>query len=187
MFGAQKAVEYLQQSLKITREMGDRRAEGMLLLDLTTTYRWLKEYQRVIDCRQQILGIIREMGDDRRAEGVALGELGDEYRFLGQHQQANQHYQQAIEYYQQAIEHYEKSSKVAHEIGDRHNEEVSLFKMGSALIDMGKALSQNSRRAEALQKFQQALAIFEKLKLKDMIEKCKTAIQNQRRKWWQRW
>ncbi|XHX81176.1 MAG: tetratricopeptide repeat protein [Stenomitos frigidus ULC029] len=172
MFGAQKAVEYLQQSLKITREMGDRRAEGMLLLDLTTTYRWLKEYQRLIDCRQQILEIIREMGD-RRAEGVALAELAHEYHSLGE--------------YQQAIDCYQQSSEIAHEIGNRHNEEVSLYRKGSALIDMGYALLQIGQRSDALQRFQQALGLFEDLKLEHMIEKCKTAIQNQRRKWWQRW
>ncbi len=179
MSGAKKAVEYLQQSLKITREMGDRLAEGSLLLDLTTTYHWLKEYQRVIDCRKQILDIIREMGD-RRAEGVALAELADEYHFVGG-------YQQTIEYHQQAIECYQQSSEIAHEIGDRHNEEVSLYRKGSALIDLGYALLRFGRRYEALQRFREALAIFEGLMLEFMIEKCKTAIQNQRGKWWQRW
>ncbi|OIP71465.1 MAG: hypothetical protein AUK43_06115 [Oscillatoriales cyanobacterium CG2_30_40_61] len=107
----QQAIEYHQQALTISREIGDRRGEGSALGNLGNAYGSLGQYQQAIEYHQQYLMIAREIGD-RRGEGNALGNLGSAYLSLGQ-------YQQAIDYYQQAL-------TILREIGDRRGQFYSL-------------------------------------------------------------
>ncbi|TVQ19605.1 MAG: tetratricopeptide repeat protein, partial [Leptolyngbya sp. DLM2.Bin15] len=53
--------------------------------------------------------------------------------------------------------------------GDREGEANSLFNMGIALARL-------DQHDEALQSFQQALAIYEELNLDHRVEQCKAAI-----------
>lgn len=151
----QRAIDFYQHSIEIMREIGGRWGESNSLIGLGNVYNFLRQYQKAIDCHRQSLDIKREIGD-RGGEANALGNLGIVYQSLGQ-------YQQAIDFHQQSLE-------IAREIGDHRGE-------GAALFNTGKALAQiDDRQGEALQSYQQALAIYEALKLDHVVEQCKTAI-----------
>jgi tetratricopeptide (TPR) repeat protein len=103
----QQAIEFHQQCLNITREIGDRNSEGKSLANLGLAYYSLGQYQQAIEFFQQSLQIATEIGD-RNSEGKSLANLGLGYLDQGQ--------------YQQAIEFFQKSLQIAREIGDRKNE-----------------------------------------------------------------
>ncbi|MFM6097027.1 MAG: tetratricopeptide repeat protein [Dolichospermum sp.] len=71
----QTAIDFYQQSLKITREIGDVRGESISLNNLGNAYYSLGQYQTAIDFYQQSLKIKREIGDVR-GEANAWFNLG---------------------------------------------------------------------------------------------------------------
>jgi tetratricopeptide (TPR) repeat protein len=91
----QKAIEFHQQSLAITREIGDRGGEAYSYGNLGNVYYFLGEYQKAIEFYQQSLAILREIGD-RWGEANAYNNLGSVYDSLGE-------YQKAIEFHQQSL------------------------------------------------------------------------------------
>ncbi|MEH2408655.1 MAG: tetratricopeptide repeat protein [Nostoc sp.] len=119
----QRAIEFHQQSLQISREIGDRNSEGRSFNNLGNAYKSLGQYQRAIEFHQQSLEIKREIGD-RNGEGKSLGNLGNAYKSLGQ-------YQRAIEFHQQSWE-------ISREIGDRNGEGKSLIGLGNAYNSLGQ-------------------------------------------------
>ncbi|MFM5997759.1 MAG: tetratricopeptide repeat protein [Dolichospermum sp.] len=71
----QTAIDFHQQSLKITREIGDVGGESASLNNLGNAYNSLGQYQTAIDFYQQSLKITREIGDVR-GEANAWFNLG---------------------------------------------------------------------------------------------------------------
>jgi tetratricopeptide (TPR) repeat protein len=67
----ERAIEFYEQQLGITREIGDRRGEGSALGSLGNAYVVLGQTQRAVEFYEQVLPIFREIGD-RRGEGNAL-------------------------------------------------------------------------------------------------------------------
>jgi tetratricopeptide (TPR) repeat protein len=133
---AQRAIEYDEQALSISREIcaastqgspewtAARRAEGTQLGNLGIAHRQQGEGQRAIEYYQQALRIAQEIGD-RRGKGNQFGNLGVAYADLGK-------VQRAIDYYEQAL-------AVAREIGDRLAEGNSLGNLGNAYFTLGEA------------------------------------------------
>ncbi|MCC5641639.1 tetratricopeptide repeat protein [Nostoc sp. CHAB 5824] len=119
----ERAIDFLQQSLEIAKEIGYRYGEGNSLIGLGNAYNSLGQYQRAIEFLQQSLEIKREIGD-RFGEGASLGNLGNAYNSLGQ-------YQRAIDFYQQSLE-------ISREIGDRYGEGASLGNLGNAYNSLGQ-------------------------------------------------
>ncbi|MBP5971887.1 tetratricopeptide repeat protein [Brasilonema sp. CT11] len=119
----QKAIDYHQQSLAISLEIGDRKGEANSLGNLGNAYRYLGQYQKAIDYYQQSLAISLEIGD-RNGEAASLVGLGNAYRYLGQ-------YQMAIDYHQQSL-------AISLEIGDRKGEAASLGNLGNAYNWLGQ-------------------------------------------------
>jgi len=119
-----KAIRYYEQALKISREIGDRGAEGAGLGNLGNAFRNLGETKKAIDYYQQALTILREIGD-RRGEGAALGNLGLACAAFGDARKA--------------IEFYEKALVIDREIGDRRGEGNALGNLGNACADLGDA------------------------------------------------
>ena len=58
-----KAIEYYEQALTISREIGDRRGEGADLGNLGLAYADLGETRKAIEYYEQALAIAREIGD----------------------------------------------------------------------------------------------------------------------------
>ncbi|WP_414530777.1 tetratricopeptide repeat protein, partial [Nodularia chucula] len=83
----QRAIDFHQQSLDISREIGDRYGESNSLCNLGNVYNKLGQYQRAIDFYQQSLDIKREIGD-RLREGNSLMGLSIAYHRCGKIQEA---------------------------------------------------------------------------------------------------
>ena len=91
----QKAIEYYQQCLTITKEIGDRRGKANSLGNLGSAYYLLGQYQKAIEYHQQCLTITKEIGD-RKGEANSLINLGSAYRELQQITSAIQNFQNCL-------------------------------------------------------------------------------------------
>jgi hypothetical protein len=79
----QRAIEYHEQSVIAAREIGDRRGECVVLVNLGLAHRMLGDYRRAVEHCEKALEIAHEIGD-REGEGfalfnmsLALDKLGD--------------------------------------------------------------------------------------------------------------
>ena len=75
---SQEALIYFEKALRIRREVGDRRGEGVTLNNLGLVYNALGKQQEALSYFQQALDIRRKVGD-RRGEGMALWNIGALY------------------------------------------------------------------------------------------------------------
>ncbi|MEA5478360.1 CHAT domain-containing protein [Pseudanabaena galeata UHCC 0370] len=119
----QKAIDNLQQSLKIAREIKDRLGEVPSLVNLGLAYDSLGKYDKSIEFHLQSLAIAREI-KNRLGEGASLANLGIAYRSLGK-------YDKAIEFYLQSL-------AIAREIKNRLGEGLALGNLGIAYYSLGK-------------------------------------------------
>jgi CHAT domain-containing protein/tetratricopeptide (TPR) repeat protein len=119
----QKAIEFHQQSLEISRQIGDRQGEAASLNNLGTAYQSLGQFHRAIEFHQQSLEISRKIGNSQ-GEAISLGNLGNAYDSLGQ--------------YQKALEFHQESLVIKREIGDRQGEAASLGNLGAAYQSLGQ-------------------------------------------------
>ncbi|MDZ7404699.1 MAG: tetratricopeptide repeat protein [candidate division KSB1 bacterium] len=130
-------LDYLQQSLKILREIGDRAGEGATLNNLATTAYAGGDYATALEYLQQSLKILREIGD-RRGEGATLNNISQIYQTRGD-------YATALDYLQQSL-------KISREIGDRAGE-------GATLNNLATTAYAGGDYATALDYLQQSLKI----------------------------
>ena len=173
----QKAIEFHQQSLEITREIGDRRGEASSYMGLGNVYLSLGEYPKAIEFHQQSLAIDREIGD-RGGEAKSYNNLGNVYYSLGEYQKASEFHQQSLAIlreigdrggeaasynnlgtvynslgeYQKAIEFHQQSLAITREIGDRGGEAASYGNLGNVYYSLGEY-------QKASEFYQQSLAI----------------------------
>jgi tetratricopeptide (TPR) repeat protein len=176
-----KAIKYYEQALKISREIGDRGAEGAGLGNLGNACADLGDARKAIEFYEKHLVIAREIGD-RRGEGNALGNLGNAYADLGDARKAIKFYEEALvidreigdrrgegnslsnlgsAYYalgdaRKAIEFYEEALVIDREIGDRRGE-------GNALWNMSLALNEMGNRVQAIECAKSALKVLESI------------------------
>jgi tetratricopeptide (TPR) repeat protein len=120
----------------MSREVGDRRGEGIDLGNLGRCYRAVGQINRAIEYLQQALALAREVGD-RREEGTTLGNLSSCYRAVGETVRA--------------IEHCEQALAIAREVGDRIGEGYTLSIRARLSIDEGRDLEAIRRALEAVQ------------------------------------
>ncbi|MBD2500472.1 tetratricopeptide repeat protein [Anabaena azotica] len=177
----QRAIELFQQSLKISRNIGDRNGEGATLIGLGNAYNPLGKYQQAIEFFQQSLEIFREIGD-RNGEGATLIGLGNAYNSLGRYELAIESFEQSLELsrdigdhnnkvhsliglgnayhslgeYKLAIESFEQALEVSRNIGARNSE-------GNSLIGLGNAYNPLGEYQRAIKFFEQSLEIFRKI------------------------
>ncbi len=190
----QKASEFYQQSLAITREIGDRGGEAASYIGLGNVYQSLGEYQKAIEFHQQSLAITRKIGD-RESEAYSYGNLGNVYYSLGEYQKAIEFHQQslaikreigdrggeaesynnlgAVYYslgeYQKAIEFYQQSLAITREIGDRGSEAKAWFNLGLTYYKL-------KRISEAKEAYLQSRELFQALGLAGYVQKCDDEI-----------
>jgi len=134
----QKALEYLGQSLPLSRAVGDRRREAINLTAIGGVYSALGEQQKALEYYNQSLPLFRAVGD-RSLEATTLSNLGVVYSALGEKQKA-------LEYYSQSL-----SLKRA--VGDRTGEASTLNNIGSVYSDLGE-------KQKALEYYSQSLPLF---------------------------
>jgi len=129
----QKAIDFYEKALAISREIGYLLGEGTDLVNLGNSYSNLGDLRKAIDFYEKALAIFREIGD-RRGEGYSLGNLGAAYFNLGDPRKA--------------IEFYEKALDISREIGDRQGEGINLGNLGLAYSHLGdprKAIDFNEK------------------------------------------
>ncbi len=171
------SIDCSEKALKIAREIGDRKSEGVQLGNIGNAYRILGDMRKSIEYYEEALAIAREI-EDQKNEGIWLGNLGISYRLLGNMKEAIQYNNKALAIAQEmkdrrnesrwltniglvhrdignvieAKEYYEKALKIAQEIGNRRFE-------GRWLNDLGEVFLNEKQYKEALACFLLAKAI----------------------------
>ncbi len=175
------AITTYEQTLAISRQIGDRKGETMWLGTLSDVYRALGKIKQAIMSCEQALIISREIADQQE-EVKLLGKLGHAYRVLGRTKQAMTYYRQAltisqqIDYRQgegeqlgylgeayrnlgqvkQAIDYYEQALSIYQEIDDRQGEAKELNMLAVAHWTIGKI-------EKAIMYLEHVLAIYRKI------------------------
>ena len=104
------------RALALSREIGDRHYEAMILLGLGHAYVGRDELEKGMEYLNAALPICKEL-DDRVSEMTLLRVMGAQYERSG-------------EYYRRLVEYEQKRLRLAREIGDRFEEANSLMFCG---------------------------------------------------------
>jgi len=141
----QQALEFHQQALRISRQIGFRKSESMALSFIGSIHFTLGNRQQALESLQQALRISRQIGY-RLGEGMALS-------FIGGIDAAQGNRQQALESLQQAL-------RIFQELGDQRGEELR-FRHGESttLNTIGSVYNVQGNQQQALELHQQALRI----------------------------
>ena len=129
----QKAIEYHERQLKISKEVGDKSGEGSAYGNLGIAYRNLGVFQKAIEYHKRQLRIMKEV-EDRVGKGRAYGNLGNAFMILGD--------------FQKAIEYHERHLNITKEVGDRVGEGKAYCNFGNAYYSLGdfqKAIEYHKR------------------------------------------
>ncbi|CAH3189967.1 unnamed protein product [Porites evermanni] len=169
----QKAIEYHERSLKISKELGDRAEEGRAYSNLGDDYYSFGDFQKAIEYHERHLKISKELGD-RAGERKAYLNLGNAYYSLGDFQKAIEYYEQnhkiskevgyrlgegrayrnlgyayhSLGDFQKAIEYFGEDNNISKEVGDRASEGITYRNLGYAyrcLGDFQKAIEYHER------------------------------------------
>ena len=92
----EKAISYLEQHLKIAKDVGHKAGEGNAYLNLGVTYCVLEKWEQAEENLEDGLNIFRELGD-RSEESVVHKNLAGIYSNLGKLEKALQHYEQSLQ------------------------------------------------------------------------------------------
>ncbi|MCG8926419.1 BTAD domain-containing putative transcriptional regulator [Lentzea sp. CC55] len=110
-------------ALAAARSVGDRAAEGRMLITLGIALREVRRHDEAIEHTQRALAIFRATGDRSRQE-PALNNLGIAYMVQGR--------------VDEALACYEQSAEIARELGNAHTEAVLLNNIGLLHADAGR-------------------------------------------------
>jgi len=110
-----EALPYLQQSLDIMRQIGDKAGEGTTLNNMATTAHAQGDYATALTYLQQSLDIRRQIGD-KAGEGTTLNNISQIFKAQGD-------YATALTYLQQSLD-------ICRQIGDKAGLCATLFNMG---------------------------------------------------------
>ena len=140
-----QAVDLFEQALAITREIGYRAGESVILTSFGLCYYDLGQIAQAIEILEQALAIDRETGN-RPGEAADQTNLGMCYGDLGQ-------IARAIELYEQAL-------AISRETGDRLGEAAAQANLGERYSELGQI-------ARAIELYEQALAITRQIGYRD--------------------
>ena len=113
-----RAMDHHRRALKISREIGDRRYEGISSSNIAIVHHQLGENDKAIRFYNEALVINREIGD-RKNEGMNTGNLGKLHQVAGNHDRA--------------MDLYRKALLISREIGNRRGEAANLGNLGVLL------------------------------------------------------
>lgn len=158
-----EALSLYEQSLSISREIGDRKGEGILLNNISQIYKIQGDYGNTLQYLEQSLLICREVGN-KRVEGITLNNIAMTYLTKGDDPKALQYIEQSlallreihdkagkgwslnnigmIHYtrgnYAAALEYYTKALPIAREIKDKATESKVLNNISQVYRAQGK-------------------------------------------------
>ena len=107
----EKALAYMEKTLALRREIGDKQGEGTTLNNLSQIYDARGDYDTALDYLKQSLAISREIGD-KQGEGTTLNNLSQIHKARGD-------YATALDYLKQSL-------AIQREIGDKKGEGATL-------------------------------------------------------------
>ncbi len=110
------ALDYLQQSLMIRQEIGDKSGQGTTLHNISQIFKARGDYKTALDYLQQSLLIRQEIGD-KSGEGTTLNNISQIFKARGD-------YEAALDYLQQSL-------AIAQEIGDKSGKGTTLNNMAT--------------------------------------------------------
>ena len=192
----EKSIDCTEEALKIAKDIGDRRNEGVWLGNLGLAYRALGQVEKAIKYCEDALMISKEIGD-LRGEGADLGNLGNAYSDLGQVEKAIEYYEDALAIsrevvdrhtegtalgnlglayralgqVEKAIKYYEDALVIAREIGDRRDEGIWLGNLGIIYSDLGQV-------EKAIEYYENALTIGKEIKDQRIIDFCEKNLES---------
>src|SRR5215207_10251469 len=92
----QQALNYFQQALKVSREIGSPQDEQVALTNIGWLLNEASEFQQSLESFHQALNIAQEIGD-RPAEATILNNIGYAYQGQGENAQAMVYYKKSID------------------------------------------------------------------------------------------
>jgi DNA-binding SARP family transcriptional activator len=110
-------------ALAAARSVGDRGAEGRMLITLGIGLREIRRHEEAIECYQQALAIFRAIGD-RSRQLPTFNNLGIAYMSQGR--------------IEDGLSCYEQAAEIARELGDVHSEAVLVNNIGLVHADAGR-------------------------------------------------
>ena len=151
-----EALLYLEQSLKIQQQIGDRNGEGATLNNISQIYDVRGDYETALQYLEQSLKIQQQIGN-QRGESATLNNIGQIYDARGDYETALQYLEQSLKIQQQignrsgegitlnnisqiynargdyetALQYLEQSLKIQQQIGDRSGESATLNNLGA--------------------------------------------------------
>ena len=175
------ALQYLEQSLAIQQQIGDRQGEGSTLNNISQIYDAKGDYETALRYLEQSLEISQQIGD-RRGEGTTLNNLATTAHAKGDYETALRYLEQALLIMQQigdregkgatlsnisqihkvkgnyetALRYLEKSLEIQQQIGDRKGE-------GATLNNISQIYVAKSDYDTALQYLEQSLEISQQI------------------------
>ena len=167
----QKAINYHNQDLSISQEVGDRAGEGRAYGNLGNVYHLLGKFQEALNYHNQDLSIAKEVGD-RAGEGRAYGNLGHAYHFLDNFEQAMKYFRQQLSIAKEVGDRiaagcaYGSLGMVYHSLGDFEqaieylNYTLSIAKGAGKRVVEGRAYCYLGNAYSSLNEFQQAIEYF---------------------------
>jgi len=135
------ALKYLELSLEIKREIGDKSGEGTTLNNISQIYDARGDYETALKYLEQCLEIFREIGD-KQHEGGTLNNISQIYDARGD-------YETALKYLEQSLE-------IRREIGDKSGE-------GTTLNNIGQIYDARGDYETALKYLEQSLEIMREI------------------------
>src|SRR5262245_5711607 len=173
----QKALETYNEALPLSRALGDRRGEALILNNIGLAYDLLGEKQKALEKFNEALPLRRAVGD-RRGEAYTLNNIGLVYGSLGEAQKALEKFNEALllrravgdrsgeastlkgigEVYrslgemQKALEKYNEALPLSRAVGNRRVEAVILNNIGIVYDSLGEM-------QKALEKYNEAMLI----------------------------
>jgi len=149
------ALSYLEQSLTIQQQIGDRQGEGATLNNISQIYDTKGDYDTALDYLKESL-VIRQQIGDRKGEGATLNNLATTAHAKGDYETALLYLEQSLAIqkqiddrkgegatlnnlattthakgdYDTALRYLEQSLTIKQEIGDRFGEGVTLNNIG---------------------------------------------------------
>ncbi len=137
----EQALSYLEKSLAIFQENGNKAAEGTTLNNISTTYHAKGDYDRALAYLEKSLAIFQENGN-KAAEGTTLNNISTTYHAKGD--------------YDRALSYLEKSLAISEEIGDKSG-------MGTTLNNISQIYDARGDYDRALAYLEKSLAIREEI------------------------
>ncbi len=122
------ALGYQEQSLKISKQIGDKYGEGVALNNISQIYDARGDFDTALGYLEQSLKISEQIGD-KSGEGVTLNNISQIYQDRGD--------------FDTALGYLEQSLKISKQIGDKYNQGATLNNIGriyQARGDFDKAL-----------------------------------------------